>query len=70
MTKTQAASAASAAITAGYTVNAYPVDAAGTVWHVAATTNGFQPTLSASTLATFATNNSISNANVSSADLF
>jgi hypothetical protein len=69
MTKAQAASAASAAITAGYTVNAYPDNTAGTSWHVVATTNGFQPTLAASTLATFATTNSIATANVPSADL-
>lgn len=69
MTKAQAATAASAAITAGYTVNAYPTDPAGAVWHIAASTNQFQQTLSAATLASFATSNSIANANVPSADL-
>lgn len=68
MTKAQAATAAAAAINAGYQCNVYS-DGAG-VWHLNAQPVSGGAALTAGTVATFATSNSIANANVPSADLY
>lgn len=64
MTKTQAATIASAGITAGYQVNAYE-DAAG-AWHLGVTQAPGGPALQAGQIATA---NSVANAIVPSVDL-